>query len=135
VRINGRIAVTNALAVRACALEGLGVIELNSYIVGADIAAGRLVRLLDGYQPRELSIYAVFPERRFLAPKVRVFIDAMLARLTPEPFWDAFLSPASAASLPEKTQRARNLRATEAGAKSRPGYGQKNPQGNRASRR
>lgn len=135
VRINGRIAVTNALAVRACALEGLGVIELNSYIVGADIAAGRLVRLLDGYQPRELSIYAVFPERRFLAPKVRVFIDAMLARLTPEPFWDAFLMPASVASLPGKTQRARNLRATEAGAKNQPDYGQKNPQGNRATRR
>lgn len=135
VQVNGRIAVTNALAVRACALEGLGVIELNSYIVGADIAAGRLVRLLDGYQPRELSVYAVFPQRRFLAPKVRVFIDAMLACMTPEPFWDSYLLPGSAANLPEKTQTARTLRATEAGAKTRPGYGQKNRQGNRAARR
>jgi DNA-binding transcriptional LysR family regulator len=135
VRINGRIAVTNALAVRACALEGLGIIELNSYIVGADITAGRLVRLLDGYRPKELSIYAVFPERRFLAPKVRVFIDAMLARLAPEPFWDSFLVPPSAASLPEKTQKGRSPRATEGGAKSRPDYAQKNPPGNRAARR
>jgi DNA-binding transcriptional LysR family regulator len=135
VQINGRVAVTNALAVRACALEGLGVIELNSYIVGADIAAGRLVRLLDGYQPKELSVYAVFPQRRFLAPKVRVFIDAMLACMTPEPFWDSFLLPASAPNLPGKTQKARNLRETEAGAKTRPGYGQKNRQGNRVARR
>jgi DNA-binding transcriptional LysR family regulator len=89
VRINGRVAVTNALAVRACALEGLGIVELNSYIVGPDIAAGRLVRLLEGYEPRELSVYAVFPQRRFLAPKVRVFIDAMLACMAPEPYWDA----------------------------------------------
>jgi DNA-binding transcriptional LysR family regulator len=77
VQVNGRIAVTNSLAVRECALEGLGIIELNSYIVGADISAGRLVRLLEGYQSKELSVYAVFPQRRFLAPKVRVFIDAL----------------------------------------------------------
>jgi DNA-binding transcriptional LysR family regulator len=95
VEITGRISVTNALAVRACALEGHGIIELNSYIVGEDIAAGRLVRLLDGYEPKELSVYAVFPQRRFLAPKVRVFIDAMLACMTPEPYWDNFLRPQS----------------------------------------
>ena len=91
VQINGRIAVTSSLAVRACALEGLGIAEINSYIVGADIGAGRLVRLLPGYEPKALSVFAVFPQRRFLAPKVRVFIDAMLEHMTPEPHWDSFL--------------------------------------------
>ena len=95
VQIKPRIAVTSSLALRTCALEGLGIVEVNSYIVGADLAAGRLVRILDGYSPKELSIYAVFPERRFLAPKVRVFIDAMLAAMTPEPYWDAFLAARS----------------------------------------
>jgi DNA-binding transcriptional LysR family regulator len=70
----------------------LGIVEVNSYIVGTDLASGRLVRLLDSYFPKELSIYAVFPERRFLAPKVRVFIDAMVAAMTPEPYWDSFLA-------------------------------------------
>jgi len=93
VQINGRPTINSALAIRQAALEGLGIIELNSYIVGEDIASGRLVRLLDGYEPKELSIYAVFPQRRFLAPKVRVFIDAMIACMTPEPHWDAFLRP------------------------------------------
>jgi DNA-binding transcriptional LysR family regulator len=91
VNINGRIAISSSLAVREAALEGVGIIELNSYLVGPDILSGRLVRLLPGYEPRELSIYAVFPQRRYLAPKVQVFIDAMLARMTPEPAWDAFL--------------------------------------------
>ena len=135
VQINGRIAVTNALAVRACALEGLGIIELNSYIVGADISAGRLVRLLEGYDPRELSVYAVFPQRRFLAPKVRVFIDAMLACMTPEPYWDAFLRAPAAATLPGNTRRERILPATAASATSRPGYARKSPPGSRAARR
>lgn len=132
VQINGRIAVNSALAVRESALENLGVIELNSYLVGQDIKAGRLVRLLDGYQPRELSIYAVFPQRRYLAPKVRVFIDAMLERLAPEPAWDDFLvNP----TLPERTQTGRSPVSTGAGEKSRPGYARKTPRGTPASRR
>ena len=106
VNINGRIAANNSLAVRQAALEGLGIIELNSYLVGPEIAAGRLVRLLPQYEPRELSIYAVFAQRRYLAPKVRVFIDALLARMTPEPVWDAFLGAAA------KTEKSRKLNAT-----------------------
>jgi DNA-binding transcriptional LysR family regulator len=90
VQIDPRVAVTSSLALRSCALEGLGIVEINSYIVGADIGAGRLVRLLEGFQPRELSIFAVYPARRFLAPKVRVFVDALLGLMTPEPYWDRY---------------------------------------------
>jgi DNA-binding transcriptional LysR family regulator len=97
VQIDPRVLVTSSLALRSCALEGLGIVEVNSYIVGADIAAGRLVRLLDGYQPRELSIFAVFPARKFLAPKVRAFVDAMLSIMTPEPYWDRYRTPAGRA--------------------------------------
>ena len=114
---------------RQAALEGLGIVEINSYLVGEDIAAGRLVRLLPQYQPKELHFYAVYAERRFLAPKIRVFVDAMLARIAPEPPWDAFLN------LPEKTQTGRSRASTEEGATTRPGYGRTSPRGSRARRR
>jgi DNA-binding transcriptional LysR family regulator len=104
--INGRPTINSALAVRQAALEGLGIVELNSYLVGADITSGRLVRLLPQYQAKELHIYAVYAERRFLAPKIRVFVDAMLARIAPAPPWDTFLN------LPERKQIARNRPAT-----------------------
>jgi DNA-binding transcriptional LysR family regulator len=129
VPINGRPTINSALAVRQAALEGLGIIELNSYLVGEDIAAGRLARLLPQYTPRELHIYAVYAERRFLAPKIRVFVDAMLARIAPEPPWDAFLN------LPERTRTARSPRATAEDARSRPGYARRSPPGSRAPRR
>lgn len=132
VQIHGRIAVNSALGVRESALEGLGIIELNSYLVGPDIKAGRLIRLLDGYPPKELSIYAVFPQRRYLAPKVRVFIDAMLERMAPEPAWDDFLVGASP---PERTQTARSLPSSAEGAKSPPGYARRTPRGSSAGRR
>ena len=129
VQINGRPTINSALAVRQAALEGLGIIELNSYLVGDDVVAGRLVRLLPQYQPKELNIYAVYAERRFLAPKIRVFVDAMLARIAPEPPWDAFLN------LPEKTQKARSRPATAANATNPPGYARTSRPDSRARRR
>ena len=90
-KINGRLAINSALGVRQAALEGAGVIELNSYLVGEDIQAGRLVRLLPQYRPQELAFYAVYPARRYLAPKVRVLVDGLLQHMAPEPAWDGFL--------------------------------------------
>jgi DNA-binding transcriptional LysR family regulator len=129
VQINGRPTINSALAVRQAALEGLGIVELNSYIVGEDIVAGRLVRLLPQYRPKELNIYAVYAERRFLAPKIRVFVDAMLARIAPEPPWDAFLN------LPERRQTARTRPVTAEGATSPPGYARTSRPDSRARRR
>ncbi len=80
--VPARVLISSALAVREAALQGVGIVELNWYLVGPDIAAGRLVRLLPEFEPKELSIYAVFPQRRYLAPKVQVFLDAIAARMT-----------------------------------------------------
>jgi DNA-binding transcriptional LysR family regulator len=129
VQINGRPTINSALAVRQAALEGLGIIELNSYLVGEDIAAGRLVRLLPQYRPKELHFYAVYAERRFLAPKIRVFVDAMLARMTPEPPRDSFLN------LPGKTRTARIPPSTAGDATSRRRYGRTSQRDSRAPRR
>jgi hypothetical protein len=129
VQINGRPTINSALAVRQAGLEGLGIIELNSYLVGEDLVAGRLVRLLPQYRPKELNIYAVYAERRFLAPKIRVFVDAMLARIAPEPPWDAFLN------LPERTRTGRSRPATAEDAKNRPGYARTTRPDSRARRR
>lgn len=129
VQINGRPTINSALAVRQAALEGLGIVELNSYLVGEDVAAGRLVRLLPQYRPKELHFYAVYAERRFLAPKIRVFVDAMLARMTPAPPWDAFFS------LPEKTQTARIPPSTAGDATSRRRYARTSQRDSRAPRR
>jgi DNA-binding transcriptional LysR family regulator len=129
VQINGRPTINSALAVRQAGLEGLGIIELNSYLVGDDIVAGRLVRILPQYRPQELHFYAVYVERRYLAPKIRVFIDALLAHMAPEPPWDAFLSP------PGKTRTARSPAETAADATTRPDYGQRTRPDSRARRR
>jgi DNA-binding transcriptional LysR family regulator len=103
VPIKGRFAINSALGVRRAALDGLGIVELNSYLVGEDIQAGRLVRLLPQYRAQELSFHAVYPDRRHLPPKVRVFVDALMAEMSPEPHWDAFLGPRLTRPKPGRT--------------------------------
>lgn len=60
---------------RAVALSDQGIILQPDFLVGEDLAAGRLIELLPGFQALELGIYAVYPTRKFVAPKVRALID------------------------------------------------------------
>ena len=67
-------AVAHSLA-RAAAVAGLGFSILPDFIAAADIAAGRLLPLLDDRIAKGAGIYAVYPHRRYLPAKVRVFVD------------------------------------------------------------
>jgi DNA-binding transcriptional LysR family regulator len=53
-------------------------VQLDTYIVADDLAAGRLVPVLSQFAAQGPSIRAVYPNRRYLAPKVRLFIDAAI---------------------------------------------------------
>jgi DNA-binding transcriptional LysR family regulator len=89
-RVRGNLRVNNGLAEREAALNGLGIIITPTFYVGELIREGRLRAVLRRYTARELSVYAVFPERKYLAPKVRAFIDFFAERFGPEPNWDRF---------------------------------------------
>jgi DNA-binding transcriptional LysR family regulator len=41
------------------------------------------------FKPQELAVYAVYPERRNLMPKVRAFVDFLATTFGPEPPWEA----------------------------------------------
>jgi hypothetical protein len=40
------------------------------------------------FKPQELAVYAVYPERRNLMPKVRSFVDFLATTFGPEPPWE-----------------------------------------------
>ena len=62
-------------ALRAAAVAGVGVVQLPTMMIGAEMERGELVRLLPGWAPRREIIHAVFASRRGLLPSVRVLID------------------------------------------------------------
>jgi DNA-binding transcriptional LysR family regulator len=75
VAVSGPIEVNSPLATRAAAVAGLGFAPLPDFIAAPALASGELVSVLDDYVPRDGGIYAVYPHRRYLPAKIRVFVD------------------------------------------------------------
>ncbi|WP_051229315.1 LysR family transcriptional regulator [Paludibacterium yongneupense] len=79
VRVAGRLCSDNGEQIHDWALQGRGVAFKSIWDVAADIVAGRLVELLPGISGEQADVYAVFPCRRFLPARTRLFIDALVA--------------------------------------------------------
>ncbi|HEY9346925.1 MAG TPA: LysR family transcriptional regulator [Inquilinus sp.] len=88
VRVDGRLRANNAEVTLAALLAGAGLALSPDFIVGPDIAAGRLVPLLTDYENPFGAIYAVWPHNRNLAPKVRAVVDFLVERFAAEPIWE-----------------------------------------------
>lgn len=87
VPVAGPVRINNSLALREVLLADTGLALVPRFIVGPDLRAGRLKAVLPGYRPREVSIYAVYPGRRHLSPKVRAFVDFFAELLSRQPDW------------------------------------------------
>jgi DNA-binding transcriptional LysR family regulator len=77
VAVSGPIEVNSPIVARSAAVSGLGWAILPDFIAQPEIDAGRLVPALDGRIPNGSGIFAVYPHRRYLPAKVRVFVDFM----------------------------------------------------------
>jgi DNA-binding transcriptional LysR family regulator len=86
----------NGHVLRAAALAGQGVTELPTFLVGCDLAAGKLQVLLPDYPRGEFGIYALYTPNRFLATKTRVLIDFLAKRFGGDPEWERFDRQSSA---------------------------------------
>lgn len=86
--VTGNFEANSADAVYHAALAGLGIARLSTYLVAGDLEEGRLVHLLPGYVHEEADILAIYPERKNLPAKVRVFIDFLAERFGPVPPWE-----------------------------------------------
>ena len=86
--VAGTLRINDDEALSQAVLGGLGLAMLPTFIVGRDLQEGRLVEVLPGFVPTERFIYAVHLPNRHLPPKVRAFIDFLLARFGPTPYWD-----------------------------------------------
>ena len=89
VSVHGSMQMNNSLALREAVLNGAGITLTPTFIVGPDIKSGRLQALLPGYRTMELSIYAVYHQRRHVSPKVRAFVEFMANRISAAPHWDS----------------------------------------------
>jgi len=88
VQVRGKLKVNDDEVAWQAVRAGLGVSLLPTFIVGDDLQSGRLQAVLGDYVPSERNLYALYLPNRHLSAKVRVFIDYLLARFAPPPYWD-----------------------------------------------
>jgi DNA-binding transcriptional LysR family regulator len=84
VAVTGRIRVNNGEVARDAALAGLGITALPTFIVGEAISSGRLVKVLEDYEPPAGGVFAVYPQHRQSSAAVRAFVDFLVERFAPE---------------------------------------------------
>jgi DNA-binding transcriptional LysR family regulator len=75
VNVRGPLEANSPLTALRAAEAGLGIAMLPDFNARDSLASGRLVPLLQSFVPGDRGIYAVYPHRRYLAARVRVFVD------------------------------------------------------------
>ncbi len=87
--VGGTLRANNGIVLAEAAVAGQGIFMTPSFYVGPLIRDGRLKRILAGYRLPDLGIHAVYPQRDFVPPKVRAFVDFLVRRFR-KPDWDRF---------------------------------------------
>ncbi|MCH5550426.1 LysR family transcriptional regulator [Pseudomonas syringae pv. syringae] len=79
--VSGRMRANNGELLRESAIAGLGITYLPTFIVGAALREGSLVRVLDDLRPEPLTLSAVYPQHRQASRPVQAFIEFLRERL------------------------------------------------------
>ena len=87
VRVSGRLRTTSITLMRTAVAAGLGLWLCPPWIVSDHLASGALVRLLPDYGTPQQEIVALYPHRRQLSTKVRLFLDMLVDRFAEEQRW------------------------------------------------
>jgi len=80
VRVSGPVHSNSGDLNAALAARGAGVAFEPDFIVADELRTGRLVALLPDYAAAPSPIYAVYPTRKHLSAKVRLFVDYLAER-------------------------------------------------------
>jgi len=78
----------NGDTIRAAALAGTGICRCPTFLSGADLREGKLVRVLPNFHLPDIDVLALYPSRRHLSAKVRVMIDFLVNAFKETPPWD-----------------------------------------------
>jgi DNA-binding transcriptional LysR family regulator len=87
--VEGRFCASSGAVLRRAALAGMGLAVLPTFMVAADLAAGRLRTVVNSFAGAELTLFAVYPhvpQSSRPPAKVRAFVDTLMAAFR-QPAW------------------------------------------------
>ena len=80
--VHGNIEANNGETLGQLAIEGIGITRVGNFSVAEDLAAGRLVPVLEAFNPGDVEqIHAVFVGGVSMPARVRFFVDFIAAHL------------------------------------------------------
>lgn len=89
VKVSGSFECNDGAVLHEWALAGRGLAWRSWWEVGADLAAGRLVTVLDAFAAPPIGIHAVFAQRRHLPLRVRLLIDGLKNSYGNAAYWES----------------------------------------------
>ncbi|MEM1244120.1 MAG: LysR family transcriptional regulator [Pseudomonadota bacterium] len=75
------LVLNDVAAMIECAKQGLGIIQLPSYMLEKHIKTGLLEETLPTYQADNMQVYCYYPKFRYVQPKVRKFLDFIFSSM------------------------------------------------------
>jgi len=88
-RVSGNLECNDGAVLRDWTLAGLGLAWRSLWEVGEDLRSGRLVQVLEKWAAAPLGIYAVYPQRRHLALRVRLLLDHFRNTYARAEYWSS----------------------------------------------
>lgn len=88
VKITGKMHCNDGEVLTRWALAGHGLAWRSAWEVAEEIERGRLVEVLPTFAAPGNDIFAVYPDRKFLPAKVRLFIDFLKSTFGDPPYWE-----------------------------------------------
>ncbi|MCU7554096.1 LysR family transcriptional regulator [Alteromonas sp. ASW11-19] len=83
-----RLTANNGEVLLNVAKQGEGYVLQPTFIAGGALKRGELVSVLEAFVPEPVSLYAVYPHRKLVSNKLRVFIDFLSEYFEDIPYWD-----------------------------------------------
>jgi DNA-binding transcriptional LysR family regulator len=80
----GRATANSPELLMRLALAGAGIALIHDHFAEAHVREGKLAPVLPDWRPPAMPAWAVFPGRRLMPARTRVFLDALQARLSGE---------------------------------------------------
>ncbi|CAH0528760.1 LysR family transcriptional regulator [Vibrio hippocampi] len=81
IKVKGNLRCNSGVALLDAALKDIGMVQLSDHFLDSYIESGQLIPVLEQYRIPNEAIWAVYPQNRYLAPKLRLLIDFLAERL------------------------------------------------------
>lgn len=88
VPVSGRLSAGGGVLLAQAAMQGLGIVAEPEPVVFKGLCDGSLMQLLPDWEVPPMSLYAVYPQHRYLPAKVRHFVQLLKEHVQDPPYWE-----------------------------------------------